>query len=74
MTKTEAISIFGTRQQDLADAVGVTRSAVAQWPESLPQRQIDIVVGAAVRLGKPIPSTCKGIASLGVSPIQEHAA
>jgi hypothetical protein len=52
MTKTQAISIFGNRQQDLADAVGVTRSAVAQWPEELPPRQIDIVVGAAVRLGK----------------------
>ena len=56
MTKTEAIAIFGSRQQDLADAVGVTRSAVAQWPEELPQRHVDIVVGAAVRLGRlPCP-------------------
>lgn len=55
MTKSQAISLFGTRQQDLADAVGVSRSAIAQWPEDLPQRQIDIVVGAAYRLGK-LPS------------------
>ena len=51
MTKHEAISLFGGRQVDLARAVGVTRSAVAQWPAELTQEQEDRVNGAALRLG-----------------------
>ena len=51
MTKTDAIRMFGGRQQDLADAIGITRSAVAQWPETLRQDQVDRVLGAAIRLG-----------------------
>jgi predicted transcriptional regulator len=52
MTRSEAIRLFGSRQQDLADALGITRSAVAQWDEQLTQERIDRVIGAAVRLGK----------------------
>lgn len=51
MLKTEAIALFGTSAADLARALGVTRSAVSQWPEVLAQDQADRVIGAAVRLG-----------------------
>lgn len=51
MTKTEAKSLFGGTDAALARAVGLTRSAISQWPEELEQREIDRVVGAAVRLG-----------------------
>jgi hypothetical protein len=51
MTKQQAIDIFG-RQIDLAAALQISRSAVAQWPETLTTRQADQVLGAALRLGK----------------------
>lgn len=40
-------------QQALADAIGVDRSRISQWPRKgrLPQRDADRVVGAAVRMG-----------------------
>ena len=52
MRKREAIELFGRTQQALADAVGVTRPAISQWPDELTQEQADRVVGAAVRLGR----------------------
>ena len=52
MTKREAIAMFGSTHQALADAVGVTRAAITQWPDELRVDQIDRVIGAAVRLGK----------------------
>jgi len=52
MTKQEAISLFGKTQEDLARALGVTRSRIAQWPSELTQAQEDRVRGAALRLGK----------------------
>jgi DNA-binding transcriptional regulator YdaS (Cro superfamily) len=54
MTKTEAVSLFGS-QSKLADAIGVTRSYVSQWPEELEPRIADRILGAAVRLGKIVP-------------------
>lgn len=48
MTKTQALAIFGTTRS-LADALGITRSAVSQWPEDLPPRLVDEIVGAALR-------------------------
>jgi transcriptional regulator with XRE-family HTH domain len=50
-TKTEAIALFGTTQQDLAIGVGVTRGRISQWPEILTRKQADSVRGAAMRLG-----------------------
>ena len=52
MTKTDAIALFGGRQQDLAEALGVTSSAISQWPDMLTPSHEDRVIGAAVRLGK----------------------
>ena len=55
MTKAEAIALFGGRQIDVADALGVTPSRISQWPDELDQATEDRVIGAALRLGKPIP-------------------
>jgi len=50
MTKNEAVTIFGTRRK-ITDALGISRQAVSQWPETLPQRLSDELIGAAVRVG-----------------------
>lgn len=50
MHKMNAIQLFGS-QARLADALGLGRSAVSQWPDVLSQRQADQVLGAALRLG-----------------------
>lgn len=56
MTKTEALKIFGDTQPEavkqLASALSISRQAIYQWPEELPQETVDRVVGAAVRLKK----------------------
>lgn len=53
MKKHEAIALFGTTRE-LAAALGITRHAIYQWPDDLPQDQADRVIGAAVRLRKSI--------------------
>jgi UTP--glucose-1-phosphate uridylyltransferase len=52
MTKTEATELFGGTQSALAAALGVSRSAISQWPEQLSRMQADRVLGAAARLGR----------------------
>lgn len=54
LTKHQAIAIFGN-QSEIARAVGLSRSAISLWPEQLTQRQSDLILGAALRLGKPVP-------------------
>jgi len=64
MTKTEAIELFGGKASYLARGVGCSRAYVSEWPEELPQKIADRVLGAHVRLtylarnrrysGKPI--------------------
>ena len=55
MTKDQAISIFGPHSTDLARALEVTKSAISQWPHELDMMRSDRVLGAAVRLNRPIP-------------------
>jgi transcriptional repressor of cell division inhibition gene dicB len=55
MTKKQAIAIFGGSGADLGRAVGLSRGRISQWPEELEQRETDLVVGAAIRLGKQLP-------------------
>lgn len=50
MLKAEAIRMFGGVTA-LANAVGVSRAAVYQWPEELPRPQADRVIAACVRHG-----------------------
>ncbi|MGS0980994.1 Cro/CI family transcriptional regulator [Burkholderia glumae] len=55
LTKEQAVGIFGT-QAELARALGISRSAVSQWGDSLDQQRTDMVIGAAVRVGRPVPN------------------
>lgn len=55
MTKQQAIEIFGSGAA-LGRAIGLTRGRISQWPSHLSQRDTDLVVGAALRMGKPLPS------------------
>lgn len=55
MRKSDAIRIFETGAA-LARAVGLSRGRISQWPDELTQKQADLVIGAALRLGKPLPT------------------
>lgn len=55
MTKQEAIDIFGSRGE-IAKALNLTRAAISMWPNELPTRQRDQIVGAAIRQGKNVPA------------------
>lgn len=50
-TKTEAAELWGS-QAELGRALGLTRQAIAAWPEELNERQQNEVLGAAIRAGK----------------------
>lgn len=56
MTKSGALKMFGETRSDavkrLAEALGISRQAIYQWPDDLPQDTVDRVVGAAVRTGR----------------------
>lgn len=56
MTKNQAVQMFGGVPA-LADALGITRQAIYQWPEVLDIERADRLIGAAVRLGIELPST-----------------
>jgi hypothetical protein len=51
MNKHELISNFGSVKA-VADLVGVTVKAVYKWPEDLPPRIADRIIGAAWRQNK----------------------
>lgn len=55
MTKKEAMEVFGSGAA-LGRALGISRAAIWQWPDQLDQKQTDMVVGAAIRLGKQLPA------------------
>jgi len=55
MLKSDAIRLFGGAQQ-VANALGLNRSRISQWPEKLPTRDADRVLGAALRLGRIKPA------------------
>lgn len=59
MKKIEAIALFGS-QSATARALGVTPSYISQWPDELPERLADRVVGAAIRLGRKARRTSTG--------------
>lgn len=65
MKKSDALKLLGGPeglQKTLAEAVGVSESAVSQWPEQLPPRIADRVIAAAARRGIPIPSKFRAVA------------
>lgn len=48
MTKNKALEMFGSSAK-MADALGVTRSTVSNWPENLPRRLCNEIIGAALQ-------------------------
>ena len=70
MTKNEALSLVENNRARLAEIVGVTPQAVCGWPDVLPQRISDRVLGAMVRNGVHVPAAwlCRTTA-----PDQPHA-
>lgn len=50
MDKTYAINLFGSRAK-LARELGITRSAVGQWPEVIPEPRASHIRETARRLG-----------------------
>ena len=56
LTKAQAVELFGGKQKLVAEALGITPSAVSQWPDGeLDQATSDRIRGAALRLGKIQP-------------------
>ena len=49
MDKTLALSLIGGTHKQVADAIGVSRSAISQWPDPLPQSLEDRVLAAWAR-------------------------
>lgn len=62
--KTKAIELLGGSPRDAAEAVGVSQSAVSQWPDRLPPRISDRVLAALAR--KHLPP---GL--IGQEPVQQ---
>lgn len=55
MTKEQAKNIFGARYMDMAKALQKGSSTISMWPDALNNDQINMVIGAAVRLKKKVP-------------------
>lgn len=53
MNKALALSFIGGSHKQAAKAVGVSRSAVSQWPDPLPQGLVDRVLAAWARANAP---------------------
>jgi DNA-binding transcriptional regulator YdaS (Cro superfamily) len=51
LTKQQAVGIFGTSKA-LAEALGLTKGAISQWPEQLDTQRTAAVIGAAVQCGR----------------------
>ena len=51
MDKTTAKQLLGGDGQKLGNAMGVSRAAVSKWPDPLPERLANEVLGAALRAG-----------------------
>lgn len=53
MKKSRAIELLGGTPTAVAEAIGVSHSAVSQWPEELPPRIADRVLAALARKHLP---------------------
>lgn len=53
MKKSKALEMFGGGVADTATALGISYQAVSKWPDELPQRIADRVLGAYVRIHRP---------------------
>ena len=55
MLKIQAINLLGGNMPDAASAMGISYQAVSKWPEVLPDRISDRVLGVCVRRGFALP-------------------
>lgn len=69
MNKQKAIELLGGSVSAAAAAVGVTPSAITQWPDELPSRLIDRVHAALAR--KHLPAEMLGAVSTNASTASE---
>ena len=53
MDKKRAIELLGGTVSSAAEAIGITTSAVSQWPDELPDRVADRVLAALARKHLP---------------------
>jgi hypothetical protein len=53
MLKTKAIELLGGSSHSAAKSIGITYQAVEKWPDILPQRIADRVLGVYFRINKP---------------------
>lgn len=60
MTKQQAKELFGS-VKELAKIVGYTTNYFYGLPDPLPVRECDRITGAAIRVGKKIPSDLRRI-------------
>lgn len=72
MKKLKAIELLGGTVGAAAAAVGVTPSAIAQWPDELPSRLSDRVLAALAR--KHLPAEMIGAEGAPQVPKQAEAA
>ena len=79
MNKIEAIKLLGGTVSSTARAVGVTPSAITQWPDRLPDRLADRVLAAWARkhlspelIGGVVPDV-KDATSAGLLATQQAA-
>lgn len=56
MLKTEALEKLGGSVTAAAELIGITPSAVSQWPDVLPQALIDRVIAAEWRRAQGLPA------------------
>lgn len=68
MTKTRAIALLGGTVTEAAGRIGVTVSAVSQWPEDLPARLVDRVLAALAREHLPPDVLSAAAAAPAVTP------
>jgi transcriptional repressor of cell division inhibition gene dicB len=68
MDKKLAIDLLGGTPAKAAALLEVTPSAVSQWPDDLPRRLADRVLGAAVRHGIDVQSHVQQPAAPAAEP------
>lgn len=70
MNKAKALSIFGGPAKT-AEAVGVSTSAISQWPDQLPEILADRIIAAVAR--KESPALVKRVERLAGKGVKRKA-
>lgn len=76
MLKSDAIDLLGGEVSSAAEILGVSYQAVNKWPERLPRRISDRVLGACLRRGVPVPERfveAQGVAEQAPAAINSEA-